>query len=191
MTGHALASETVLMARTSDETIESAVRQHARLVYRIAYMVLRNHHDAEDATQETFLRVLRYQRELRGVRDAKPFLARIAWRVATARGSKHLEVPLLSEPPDDVAIELRSQAASAEQAAVTNDLSSKLTALIAGLPGQLRDAIRLSAIEELSTAEIAEVLNTSEASVRSRLFRARQILKEKLAAMEGAYGHSR
>jgi len=53
----AFVSEAVMMA--PEDVLESAVREHAKLVYRIAYSVLRNHHDAEDATQETFVRVLR------------------------------------------------------------------------------------------------------------------------------------
>src|SRR5262245_57693283 len=46
-------------ARTGEERLEEAVREHARLVYRVAYAVLRNAHDAEDASQEAFIRVLR------------------------------------------------------------------------------------------------------------------------------------
>src|SRR5580698_8152335 len=67
------------------EALENLVQQHARLVYRIAYAALRSHHDAEDATQETFLRVLRYSRKLAGVENPKTWLARIAWRVAVDR----------------------------------------------------------------------------------------------------------
>jgi hypothetical protein len=52
------------LVRTEDDQLELAVREHARLVYRVAYSVLRDHHDAEDATQETFLRVLRYRQRL-------------------------------------------------------------------------------------------------------------------------------
>ena len=69
----------------SDEALETLVRQHSRLVYRIAYAVLRRHHDAEDATQETFMRVLRYSSKLPDVEDPKTWLARIAWRVAIDR----------------------------------------------------------------------------------------------------------
>jgi DNA-directed RNA polymerase specialized sigma24 family protein len=47
-----------------DALLETLVREHSRLVYRIAYAVLRRHHDAEDATQETFMRVLRYSSKL-------------------------------------------------------------------------------------------------------------------------------
>ncbi len=55
-----------------DDQLELAVREHARLVYRVAYSVLRDHHDAEDATQETFLRVLRYRRKLAGCATREP-----------------------------------------------------------------------------------------------------------------------
>jgi RNA polymerase sigma-70 factor, ECF subfamily len=59
------------------------------------------------------------------------------------------------------------------------------------LPESLRDAMRLSTIEELLPKEIAEVLETSEASVRSRLFRAREILKQKLKALDVNHGARR
>src|SRR5580692_12682358 len=72
--------------RSQDEMLEDLVRQHSRLVYRIAYAVLRSHHDAEDSTQETFLRVLRYSSKLATVEEPKKWLSRIAWRVAVDRG---------------------------------------------------------------------------------------------------------
>src|SRR5713101_2191615 len=74
--------------RSRDEVLEGLVRQHSRLVYRIAYAVLRSHHDAEDATQETFMRVLRYSSKLASVDDHRTWLARIAWRVAVDRSKQ-------------------------------------------------------------------------------------------------------
>jgi DNA-directed RNA polymerase specialized sigma24 family protein len=80
--GRVTVSEAMALARTEEDQLELAVRQHARLVYRIAYSVLHNHHDAEDTTQETFLRVLRAaRRKLAGVDDPQRWLARIAWRL--------------------------------------------------------------------------------------------------------------
>ena len=70
------------------EMLEALVREHSRLVYRIAYAVLRSHPDAEDATQETFVRVLRYSSKLPEVEDPKTWLARIAWRVAVDHSQK-------------------------------------------------------------------------------------------------------
>src|SRR5580700_7357807 len=80
-----MAGEAIALAQQEDDLLETAVREHARLVYRIAYSVLRNPADAEDATQEIFLRVLRYGKKMAAINDQKAWLARIAWRVAVQR----------------------------------------------------------------------------------------------------------
>ena len=64
MTEQALTNQAALMACSHEDALEVAVREHARLVFRIAYSVLRNHHDAEDATQETFVRALRFEEQV-------------------------------------------------------------------------------------------------------------------------------
>jgi RNA polymerase sigma-70 factor (ECF subfamily) len=179
------------MTATNEDALEAAVREHARLVYRIAYSVSRNHHDAEDVTQETFMRVLRYRKNLEGVDDPKTWIARIAWRVAVDQAKRRQAVSL-NEKEVDVAIsQLCAQGKSAEELAMSSQMGSVLQSLITALPESLRDAMRLSTIDDLTPAEIAEVLETGEASVRSRLFRARQILKEKLLALEGSHGTTR
>jgi RNA polymerase sigma-70 factor, ECF subfamily len=178
----------ISLAGTNEDAFEVAVRNHARLVYRIAYSVLRNHHDAEDATQETFMRVLRYRRKLEGIDDPKTWLARIAWRVAVERRKKRPEASLSDQEMAKAVSERRSQLASAEESVIGREMQSLLDSLICRLPEHLRDAFRLSTIEELVPEEIAQVLGTSESSVRSRMFRARRILKEKLASLEGRYG---
>jgi len=175
------------LVRTEDDQLELAVRQHARLVYRVAYSVLRNHHDAEDATQETFLRVLRYRRKLAGVRDQRTWLARIAWRVAVERRRNASEIAL--DNVAGVVEQIRSGAAGADEVMLGAEMSGFLAQLMATLPAKLRDPLTLSTLEEMSPADIAEVLGIKEAAVRSRLFRARQILREKLTArLEGKHG---
>lgn len=171
------------MAGTNEDAIEAAVREHARLVYRIAYSVLRNHHDAEDATQETFVRVLRYKRKLEGVNDPKTWLARIAWRVAVKRSRRGSSVSLSDAEMQAASMQLRSDLTSAEESVLGSEMTQLLTSFISALPEQLRAVLRLSTVEELSAAEIAQVLGSSEASVRSRLFRARQILRQKLGSL--------
>jgi RNA polymerase sigma-70 factor (ECF subfamily) len=187
VTGQVLVNQAMALARTDEDQLELAVREHARLVYRVAYSVLRNHHDAEDATQETFVRVLRYRRKLAGIRDARTWLARIAWRVAVERRRKAPEISL--DDGDQIVAQMRSLAAGADEMLLSAEMNTYLAAMIATLPGKLRDPLTLSTVEEMSPADIAQVLGVNEAAVRSRLFRARQILREKLSALlEGKHG---
>lgn len=181
--GELILGEARTAARDRDEAVESLVREHARLVYRIAYAVLRSRDDAEDAVQETFVRVLRYSRRLASVSNPKAWLARIAWRVAidkSKRERRRNEVPLGT----DVAFaeEIVSPDASAENALRDARLTAELENLIAALPRKLREPLILSTIEEMTLREVSAVLGINEAAVRSRVFRARQILREKLAA---------
>jgi RNA polymerase sigma-70 factor, ECF subfamily len=185
-----VAGEAILSAaettRSRDEVLDELVRQHARLVYRIAYAALRSHHDAEDATQETFLRVLRYSHRLDAVEDPQTWLARIAWRVAVDRGKRRgrqreYELEDSKRPFDQAA----SQDAPADETVHGSQLDSAIGKLIAALPEKLREPLVLSTLEEMSPREVAATLGINEAAVRSRVFRARQVLKEKLAGRLG------
>jgi RNA polymerase sigma-70 factor (ECF subfamily) len=74
--------------------------------------------------------------------------------------------------------------------AISREHLEMLDRMIAALPRKEREALLLTSVEELSSAEAAKVLGTSETSVRARVFRARQRLTEKLQKMKGAsYGH--
>ncbi len=165
-----MASEVLALVQKEEDPLEAAVRKHSRLVYRIAYSVLRNQADAEDATQETFLRVLRYGKKFARIYDPKAWLARIAWRVAVQR---RRQVVRSRPDAEEVENELPSLDARADQVLLERERSALLDPLI------------LSTLEEMSPRENAAVLGISEAAVRSRTFRARQILKEKLVGRIG------
>ena len=162
------------------DAVETLVREHARFVFQVAYSVLRNAHDAEDVVQETFLRVVRHQAELSEVREPKAWLARIAWRIAVDRRRNQ---PEMVADPDALLAQLHATGMSAEQMVARDELKRLVEMLIAALPPELREPLQLSTVEEMSAGEIAAVVGIPEATVRTRLFRARQILKEKLAAL--------
>jgi RNA polymerase sigma-70 factor, ECF subfamily len=165
-----------------DALLEALVREHSRLVYRIAYSVLRCHQDAEDATQETFMRVLRYGSKLTQVEDSKTWLARIAWRVAVDRSQRRGRTRELAlDDPEKPVAEVASIANSADETVQGVQMGTVLEKLIAAMPLKLREPLILSTIQEMSPREVAATLGINEAAVRSRVFRARQILKEKLA----------
>ena len=155
--------------------LELCVREHARLVFRVAYGVLRNSHDAEDVVQEVFLRVHRFG--TREVHDLPAWLATIAFRLAIDRKRK-------PEALDVADFELAANTPNPERVAIHRQQIARVHRLIAALPDDLRFPLVLSAIEELNSRQIGEVLDIPESSVRGRILRARQILKEKLAVTE-------
>lgn len=179
VSGQVSLSEPIAKADAAGDEFEGIVRDNARFVYKVVYSVLRNHHDAEDAAQETFLRFLRNRKKWAEIRDRRAWLARTAWRVALDRRRPSPEIAL-----DDMAeamLELRDRGAGADEIAATEQMAALLGRLIASLPQDLRDAMTLSTVEELTSVEMAEVLGIPEGSVRTRLFRAREILREKLS----------
>lgn len=178
----AMASEAIALAQREEDLLEAAVREHARLVYRIAYSVLRDQANAEDATQETFLRALRYGKKFTRIEDPKAWLAKIAWRVAVEHRRQVVQAAAGTEEAGDA---LPSPGAGADRVLLEQERSALLDRLIAALPEPLRDPLVLSTLEEISPREVASVLGISEAAVRSRTFRARQILKERLLAAIG------
>ncbi len=169
--------------KTAATDIESVVREHARFVFKVAYSMLRNPEDAEDAVQETFLRVHR-SGELPNVREVKSWLARIAFRVALdgIQRRPKAQVGELTE----AGFQARSEEADAEGLLLQQEQAAILSRLITTLPEELRHTLVLSTVEEMSSVEIGKVLGVPEATVRTRLFRARQVLKEKLSVRMGS-----
>jgi RNA polymerase sigma-70 factor, ECF subfamily len=193
MAGQAILGETVLKkaklsgAAVPDENVEALVAEHMLMVFRISWSILRNHHDAEDAVQECFLRVLKFQGRMHEVRNPKTWLARIAWTTALDRRSHRTVVSggftdkqflgeeALADLPD-LAIPIDREIAGREMQHI-------LERLIAALPSELREPLELSTVQELNSTEIAEIMNIPAESVRTRLLRARQILKAKLGSV--------
>lgn len=164
-----------LWTKASDETaLESCVREHGQIVYRIAFSVLRNQHDAEDAAQETFLRALR-SGKLNDVNDSRAWLAKIAWRIALDhRRPQDVGIDAIAEPA--------STALDAENQMLREERTQLLHELIRSLPRELQDVVTLSTVQELNGTDVAEILGIPESSVRTRMHRARALMKEKLEA---------
>lgn len=177
----AILSGAATVEQIREDMLEALVRQHSRLVYRIAFGVLRRHQEAEDATQETFLRVLRYGSKLSAVDDPKTWLAQIAWRVAVDRSRARHRKEVSLDEGEGAVMEVAASDASAETTVHGAEMSAMVEKLIDALPEKLREPLILSAIEEMTPREMAATLGINEAAVRSRIFRARQILKARLA----------
>lgn len=156
--------------------LAALVTAHSALLYRVAYSVLRSRAEAEDVVQDSFVRVLEHSKAAATVREPRVWLVRIAWNLALDRlrrrrtrpgDAEFIESLVAPETPADRALEQ-----SRQMQAVLGEIER--------LPAQEREALLLSSIQELSTAEIATIVGRSEAAVRGLLFRARQRLRERL-----------
>jgi RNA polymerase sigma-70 factor (ECF subfamily) len=161
--------------RAEDAALAALVDQYAGALYRVAFSVLRNQADAEDAVQEAFVRVLRHRDTLGEVRDHRVWLIRIVWNIVLDRKRRAKTRPETDDVAD-LARVLPMKGLSAEEQAAAAQHHAHVLACLDQLPAKERQVMMLSAFEELSSVEIAEVLEISESSVRSRLFRARNLM---------------
>lgn len=159
----------------SSETISALVAEYSSTLYRVAYSVMRNSAEAEDAVQEAFLRVLKHRDKLSEIRDLRVWLVRITWNVVLDRKRRGKTRPENDDIADYTRV-LPSGDRRADDEIISSQEYSHILSLIDRLPAKERQALLLSAVEELSTAQIASVLKTTESSVRSRIFRARREL---------------
>jgi RNA polymerase sigma-70 factor (ECF subfamily) len=168
-------------AERRDERFEEMVGRQSRFMFQVAFGLLRNRQDAEDAVQDAFLKLYRGEAWLR-MDNEKGFLARTVWRVAL----DHL--PRAAERTLDVSeMELAASGeggVSPEQSAVDKDERAVLRRLIDGLPEELRQPLVLSSVEEMTSREVAEAMGIPEGTVRTRVMRARSELKRRFVAMK-------
>jgi RNA polymerase sigma-70 factor, ECF subfamily len=158
-----------------EEILAALVSQYAGTLYRVAFSVLRNASDAEDAVQEAFLRVLRHRDTLGEVRDQRVWLIRIVWNIVLDRKRRAKTRPETDDVAD-LARVLPSEGLSAEERASAAQHHAHVLGCVETLPAKEREVLMLSAFEELNSVEIATVLGITESSVRSRLFRARNLM---------------
>jgi RNA polymerase sigma factor (sigma-70 family) len=151
---------------------EELVNRHRMAVYRLARSITGNHHDADDAAQETFLRVFRALGSYDPARPFKPWLKRIAYNTSlnTLRASKSRsrgfvdgDFPEVADksPRQPERMEAKQSIAGVDQA-------------VQGLPSELRATLLLRAVEGMSYKDIASAMGVKIGTVMSRLSRARE-----------------
>ena len=170
---------------------EVVVHRHSQRVYRAARAILGNDDEAADVTQETFVRAYRKIGQFAGRAKFSTWLTKIAVYEARARRRKRCSRAV--RPPDSVssAKKSRSEADTApdpERAVLAREVRALLEAAIEDLPEVYRPVFVMRQVEEMSTAETAEVLNLTQDAVKTRLSRARALLREKLQAAVGPLG---
>ena len=166
------------MTSGEDAEFTALVQRQSRFVFRVAFAVLLNSHDAEDAVQETFLKLYR-NRGWQHLDNERAFLARAAWRIAVDRRPRSLQ-PTVTAAEDDPP----SPQPGPERTVLLANQEAMVHSMIDALPEELRVPLVLSAFDELNSREIGGILGVAEGTVRTRLQRARQVLRQKLASLQ-------
>jgi RNA polymerase sigma-70 factor (ECF subfamily) len=163
-------------ASVSDDHVnqfEQRLRECHRVVYQVAYSVLRDRGDAEEVVQDAFLHAYRKLSSLREPKKFRSWVARMSFRLALNRRRALVR----GQRRDTAWLEMSSPAAGSVEAVVAHrEFQSRVRREIDRLPEKLRTVVLLSAVQELDTRDIAGVLGIPEGTVRSRLFLARKEL---------------
>jgi RNA polymerase sigma-70 factor (ECF subfamily) len=179
------------LAQTNDSRIEITaadfdllVREHQRKVYRVIFLMLKNGEDADNLTQECFLRAYSSMKGFRGECSLQTWLLRIAVNLARDHmRNRHAGFwrRLLRLDDDAVAKnepEPRSGAPSAERGLVAQEQLAAVWQRVDQLSARQREIFILRFVEEMELKEIAEVLKLSVGTVKTQLFRAVSRVRE-------------
>ncbi|MGN0430993.1 MAG: RNA polymerase sigma factor [Lachnospiraceae bacterium] len=163
-------------------TTEEIVERYADMVYRIAVNETGSRTDAEDVFQEVFLRLVKYRDRISGEEHLKAWLIRVTLNCARKHtgSSWNKKVVYFNEPEDE---NTPDESAESDYTRIEN-ADSPLTEAVARLPEIYRIVIYLFYYEELSIVRIAEILKEKETTIKSRLHRAREMLKIDLEGEE-------
>lgn len=175
-------------AADGDEfAFECIMRRHNRLLFRTARSILKSDADTEDALQEAYLRAWRALPTFRAGAKLSTWLVRIVINEALGRLRRsHLEVIPIDcamESADSLTQKSFEQDADLqpELCAMRSEVRRLMEARIDSLPEAFRTVFVLRAVEELSVEEVSAALDVPEATVRTRFFRARGLLREGLS----------
>ena len=186
------ADEDALLARacTGDaRAFEGLMRRHNRLLFRTARSVLRNDAESEDAVQEAYFKAWRALPSFRREAKLSTWLVRIVMNEALGRlrraGAHVVPINAAAEVADQEVAEETQDAAAAqlhdpEHTAFRGELRAIVETHIDKLPEQFRTVFMLRAVEEMNVEEVAEALHVPAATVRTRFFRARALLRTAL-----------
>ena len=177
------------IARGDEAAFEAVMRQQNGRLFRVARSILKDDADAEDALQEAYIDAYRNIAKFRGDARLSTWLTRIVINQALGRLRKQKRdgviVPFSTtrgsdnEPEEPVLADTRND--SPETAAMRADMRRLLEQKLDELPVAFRTVFVMREVEEMTVEETAECLAIPSATVRSRLFRARALLRESLA----------
>jgi len=176
--------EVVARVRRGETALfEIIMRRYNQRLYRAARAILRDDGEAEDVVQEAYVRAFTHLHQFAGRAAFGTWLTRIAVHEALARARRQGRLqPLGDEGAEGDDMTAFRSAADVEKQAANRELGRVLEAAIEALPDPFRAVFVLREIEEMSTAETAAALDLREETVKTRLHRARALLRRALYA---------
>ena len=178
-------SELILAVQQGDQAaFEELVHCYEKKVYSLCYRMLGNDKDAEEAAQDTFLAVWRGVGEFRRESAFSTWLYRLASNacIDLLRRSKRTAMNGVSLDGDEAALSVRDNAATPQEVVEQKEMRTLIEEGLAALPEDYRRVLILRELQQMSYAEIAQAAELELGTVRSRISRARQLLRNYLTA---------
>ncbi len=181
-------SNTALLdrARAGDrEALEALLLEHQAQIYRFSMKMCRDEQDAQDVVQDTLIALARGVREFRGESSLSTWLFTVArsYCLKKHRTGKYAPKAIVSLDTDEgrEADRLESQAKTPEEALTSKRVEHAIEHAIASLEPNYREVLLLRDVEGLTAPEVAQIVGVSVQAVKSRLHRARLLVRESLA----------
>ena len=182
-----LAGRLLAVDQGLEREFEARLVESSTLAFRVAHSVLRQRQDAEDVAQEAFVKAYRRFSQLRDRDRFRAWLVRMTWRLALdrqrsdrRRAAREQTGAPASGPGEHAARVAGGFTRAALEAIAASERAGQLWAAIDALPEKLRVVVVLANIEEQDIGAVAQLLGLPPGTVKSRLFLARQSLKERL-----------
>jgi len=174
------------------EEFDQLVQRYHKQAYNIAYRMTGNHADAEDLTQEAFVRAYRFFGNYRRDWPFDNWLYKIMSNlfVDDLRRKPKAKMQSLDQPldlagrSDDVYLEIPDAGSNPERMVMADELEEHIQRAMNALPQDFRMTVILADMEGLSYEEISQAMRCSLGTVRSRLHRGRKLLRAKIAQFE-------
>jgi RNA polymerase sigma-70 factor (ECF subfamily) len=155
------------------------VERYADFVYNVAYRMLNNQHDADDAAQDAFLSAHRAWERFKGQSEVSTWLYRITVNACLMRLRKEKRSrQLVDTGYEDM--DVPDWRREPEGSALDQELHGAITDGLTRLPGELRAAVVLRDVQDLNNLEAAEILEISVSALKARLHRGRVLLRKHL-----------
>ena len=180
--------ELIVLSQSGDrEAFAELVRRYQGRIFNFTYRLLRHHEEAEDATQEVFLRAFRSLDRYCPEQPLAAWLYRIANNlcidIARRRRLKTSSLTVAGEREDPAELEIPDNSGNPELLFTGNETRRAIEDAIAALPYKYRVVTVLRHLQDLSYQEISAITGQPEGTVKAQIFRARRILREKLRSV--------